>query len=139
MLLTDSSQIVGTSERQYRPAILTIKISKSGVPFSRTRSWQERMERLATEYPDPVPGASERDFNTFEYLEDFPDLEVLEQQIPLTAEIIHVVPSQPLGSFLTGTLNFTGRKARWLIELGDADMSAVLAQLGLARPVESKQ
>jgi predicted acylesterase/phospholipase RssA len=47
----------------------------------------------------------------------------------LTAEIIHVVPSASLGSFLTGTLNFTARKARWLMRLGRQDMAAVLDEL----------
>jgi hypothetical protein len=49
--------------------------------------------------------------------------------IAITSEIIHVVPSQDLGTFLTGTMNFTGRKARWLMELGDRDMTRVLETL----------
>jgi predicted acylesterase/phospholipase RssA len=47
----------------------------------------------------------------------------------LCSELVHIVPSQDLGSFLTGTLNFTGAKARWLIDLGYKDMCAALDQL----------
>jgi hypothetical protein len=52
-----------------------------------------------------------------------------ERKESLTADVIHVVPSVSLGSFLTGTLNFTARKARWLMRLGQQDMAAVLDEL----------
>jgi predicted acylesterase/phospholipase RssA len=44
---------------------------------------------------------------------------------------VHIVPSQSLGNFLTGTMNFSARKARRLIELGEHD-----ARLLLGRSVE---
>lgn len=49
-------------------------------------------------------------------------------------EIIEVLPSQFLGNFFSGTLNFTSRKARALIELGRRDMNEVLRQHGWIRP-----
>jgi predicted acylesterase/phospholipase RssA len=44
---------------------------------------------------------------------------------------VHIVPSQSLGNFLTGTMNFSAGKARRLIELGEHD-----ARLLLDRSVE---
>ena len=44
---------------------------------------------------------------------------------------VHIVPSESLGNFLTGTMNFSAAKARRLIELGERD-----AQLLLGRSVE---
>lgn len=43
--------------------------------------------------------------------------------------IIDIVPSEPLGNFLTGTLNFAAAKARKLRALGAADMRRELAAL----------
>jgi hypothetical protein len=45
-------------------------------------------------------------------------------------EIIHLFPSEHLGNFATGTLNFTGKKASWLISLGEADMKHLLDEMG---------
>lgn len=41
-------------------------------------------------------------------------------------EFIEVVPSRPLGGLVTGTLNFSRRKARNLLDLGRADMRRAL-------------
>jgi len=46
-------------------------------------------------------------------------------------EIIHLFPSEHLGNFVTGTLNFTGKKASWLIALGEADMKHLLDKVGV--------
>lgn len=43
--------------------------------------------------------------------------------------IVSVVPSKELGNFLTGTLNFSKRKARKLIRMGEDDMRSVIAEL----------
>jgi len=43
--------------------------------------------------------------------------------------IIDVVPSEPLGGFLTGTLRFSAGYARRLIELGERDMKRVINRL----------
>ena len=44
---------------------------------------------------------------------------------------VHIVPTESLGTFLTGTMNFSASKARRLIELGEHD-----ARLLLDRSVE---
>lgn len=49
--------------------------------------------------------------------------------IGFDTEIVNVVPSQSLGSFVTGTLNFSGRKAQRLMKLGEADMDTLLRSL----------
>jgi len=41
--------------------------------------------------------------------------------------VVHIVPSEPLGNFLTGTMNFNKRKARRLIELGERDAQKALS------------
>jgi hypothetical protein len=41
--------------------------------------------------------------------------------------VVHIVPSEPLGNFLTGTMNFNKRKARRLIELGERDARKALS------------
>jgi NTE family protein len=43
-------------------------------------------------------------------------------------EIVHVVPSESLGGFFTGTMNFRATKARRLMELGERDARDVLAR-----------
>ena len=43
--------------------------------------------------------------------------------------IIHVVPSESLGNFLTGTLNFSAAKSLNLIQLGQRDMERIVANL----------
>jgi predicted acylesterase/phospholipase RssA len=48
--------------------------------------------------------------------------------------MVTVVPSHPLGSVLTGTLWFSRAKARRLIDQGEKDMNAVLAELNQPRP-----
>jgi hypothetical protein len=44
-------------------------------------------------------------------------------------EIVHVIPSQPLGGLLRGTLNFSSRKSRKLFALGYADMHRVITEM----------
>jgi predicted acylesterase/phospholipase RssA len=43
--------------------------------------------------------------------------------------IVPIVPSTSLGNFLTGTLNFTARKARKLISQGEKDMRKIMEEL----------
>jgi predicted acylesterase/phospholipase RssA len=47
--------------------------------------------------------------------------------IPSSPRIVTIVPSQSLGSILTGTLWFSRAKARRIIEQGEKDMTAALA------------
>ncbi|MFZ2109636.1 MAG: patatin-like phospholipase family protein [Roseiarcus sp.] len=90
--------------------------------------WQARLQRLARDYTAAQDAAVQRS-----------GLVALAQpsrprdKTALASEIIHVVPSRDLGTFLTGTMNFTGRKARWLIELGDRDMTRILDALDASR------
>jgi NTE family protein len=41
--------------------------------------------------------------------------------------VVHIVPSESLGNFLTGTMNFDKRKARRLMELGERDALKALS------------
>jgi predicted acylesterase/phospholipase RssA len=61
-----------------------------------------------------------------------------EPRIKNKPKIVDVVPSRPLGSFLTGTLGFSARRANRLIQLGESDMDAVIAQLLLSNSVTNE-
>ncbi len=86
--------------------------------------WQARLQRLARGFT-LAQDAAVQQWGLDTIAETDPALDMT----ALTSEIIHVVPSRDLGSFLTGTMNFTGRKARWLMELGDRDMTRILDAL----------
>ncbi|MBV8271450.1 MAG: hypothetical protein JO067_04185, partial [Cupriavidus sp.] len=43
-----------------------------------------------------------------------------------TVDFVHVVPTESLGTFLSGTMNFSAKNARRLIELGEQDAQRVL-------------
>jgi predicted acylesterase/phospholipase RssA len=91
--------------------------------------WQERLKRLEHYYPRVKDLVEQNGWGVLtSALSGDPKLDP-NREMPLDAEIIHVIPSRPLGSFLTGTLNFTGRKARWLMRLGEQDMEEVLQEL----------
>jgi predicted acylesterase/phospholipase RssA len=47
----------------------------------------------------------------------------------MPAYLIDVVPSKPLGNFLTGTLWFSAGKAKRLMKLGEADMKSIIERL----------
>ncbi len=49
--------------------------------------------------------------------------------------IVEIFPSRTLGGFLTGTLNFSARKAKALMEQGRSDTDAVLQSLGINGPL----
>ncbi|HEY8288127.1 MAG TPA: patatin-like phospholipase family protein [Acetobacteraceae bacterium] len=86
--------------------------------------WQARLRRLARDFT-PAHDAAVQQHG----LDALAETRPTQDAAPLASEIIHVVPSRDLGSFLTGTMNFTGRKARWLIDLGERDMTEVLQAL----------
>lgn len=92
--------------------------------------WQERLERLDHYYPrmDDLIASHAADLIT--QLVGGDRVLKPDYKPELSADVINVLPSLPLGNLLTGTLNFTSRKARWLIELGECDMNAALADIG---------
>jgi predicted acylesterase/phospholipase RssA len=91
--------------------------------------WQERLESLGKHYRRIEASIAPLGWGELNSaLSGDPVLDP-SRKIPLTAEVIHVVPSGPLGSFITGTLNFTGKNARWLMQLGERDMNEVLDEL----------
>jgi predicted acylesterase/phospholipase RssA len=91
--------------------------------------WQERLEHLE-DYFSRVQSATEMNgWSGLDYAMSGDPILDPNRKLTLTAEIIHIVPSRSLGSFVTGTLNFTGKKARWLMELGERDMDAALDEL----------
>lgn len=92
--------------------------------------WQKRLERLDYYYPriDNLIASHAADLIT-QLVGGDPVLKP-DYKPELSAEVIHILPSLPLGNLLTGTLNFTSRKARWLIKLGECDMDAALANIG---------
>jgi predicted acylesterase/phospholipase RssA len=51
----------------------------------------------------------------------------IRRQIPMVPRTITVVPSRPLGDLYTGTFWFSKEKANRLVELGEEDMRAALA------------
>jgi hypothetical protein len=88
--------------------------------------WQKRLDRLVYYYPRVQPCVQRNGWGGLQEAMSRDPMLNLDQPMRLTAEVIHVVPSRPLGSFVTGTLNFTARKARWLMELGEQDMQCIL-------------
>lgn len=92
--------------------------------------WQERLERLAYYYPKINHLIKTHADNLITFMVKGDPVLEPDYKPELSAEVIHVLPSLPLGNLLTGTLNFTSRKARWLINLGERDMNAALADIG---------
>lgn len=92
--------------------------------------WQERLERLDYYYPRIDNLITSLAADLIAQLVGGDPVLKPDYKPELSAQVIHVVPSLPLGNLLTGTLNFTSRKARWLIKLGECDMNAALASIG---------
>jgi len=59
----------------------------------------------------------------------------LYQWIPSMPNVVHIIPSKPLGGLLRGTLNFSTRKAMNLIKLGYEDTIKILESNLLLAPM----